>query len=221
MTQPASLTAGKTQQRPARERGACPERLGCSLMLTLSPMADLCLIEDCGYEAKSRGWCRTHYGRWRRHGDPRYLVKPSPRLAGKSVLEILAHYLDAEGDCWLWRGPVTSHGYGWLNLGGRGHIAHRWVWEHLVGPIPDGLQIDHLCRVRHCVKPDHLEPVTTAENVRRGFGTSGKHGRQTKCLRGHPLTEDNVYVRPRGGRECRICKRLRKRRDRERARVSG
>src|SRR6266496_2265386 len=74
--------------------------------------------------------------------------------------------------CWLWTGKTGRDGYGRIGLGGRGALvrvrAHRFAYELLIGPIPDGLQIDHLCRVRHCVNPAHLEPVTQRENILRG-----------------------------------------------------
>jgi hypothetical protein len=115
--------------------------------------------------------------------------------------------------CWLWSAYVDPSGYGkFTAVVGVSVYAHRWSYEFLVGPIPDGLVIDHLCRVRNCVNPDHLEPVTSAENTRRGI-----HPRRFKinCLRGHPLSGDNVLVSG-GTRYCRTCIRLRKREQRGR-----
>jgi hypothetical protein len=83
-------------------------------------------------------------------------------------------------------------------------LAHRIVYMLLVGPIPFGYALDHLCRVRRCVNPAHLEPVTIAENVLRGEGTAARHARQTHCLRGHPLSGDNLVVYG-GDRHCRAC----------------
>lgn len=77
-------------------------------------------------------------------------------------------YIIDENWCWLWQGAITPQGYGTATLGRRPVPAHRLTWRIFEGPIPDGLQLDHLCRVRRCVNPDHLEPVTGAENVRRG-----------------------------------------------------
>lgn len=113
--------------------------------------------------------------------------------------------VDASGPCWLWQGKL-SDGYGHIGLGGDGGAkrpVHRVVWELLVGPIPPGLQIDHLCRVRHCCNPDHLQLVTTAENLARSPIANGKG--KTHCKRGHPLTGGNVRYRPNGGRGCRTC----------------
>lgn len=89
--------------------------------------------------------------------------------------------------------------------------AHRVVYEELVGPIPDGLMLDHLCRVRHCVNPEHLEPVTNRENVLRGEGHSAKAARATHCLKGHPYAGENLRILSNGWRRCRACHRERER----------
>ena len=110
--------------------------------------------------------------------------------------------------CWEWTGARVA-GYGEFWLDGRVQRAHRVAYEALVGPIPDGLQIDHLCRVRSCVNPAHLEPVTLAENVRRGNG--GLHNRvKTHCPHGHAYDEMNTYITKRGHRGCRRCDALAK-----------
>jgi hypothetical protein len=113
--------------------------------------------------------------------------------------------VDASGDCWLFVGARSEGGYGHFWNGRRVMPAHRWVWEHLVGPIADGLELDHLCRVRACVNPDHLEPVTPLENTRRSFGNN----RKTHCPQGHPYDGDNLAIEPRadGGRarRCQTC----------------
>ena len=89
---------------------------------------------------------------------------------------------------------------------GRSQYAHRFVYEAERGPIPSGLTLDHKCRVRQCVNPAHLEPVTLAENILRGNGWSGRHARVTQCPHGHPYDDTNTY-RGRGFRECRACNR--------------
>ncbi len=115
------------------------------------------------------------------------------------------------GPCWMWIAHVNRHrGYGHFNAGGREGYAHRFAYELLVGPIPDGLELDHLCRVRHCVNPAHLEPVTRRENVLRGQAPSAYQARQTCCIRGHLFNAENTYIRPdNGARQCRTCRRLR------------
>ena len=107
--------------------------------------------------------------------------------------------------CWLWTASFTALSYGQFKSGGRMVPAHRWAYEHLVGPIPDGLELDHLCRVRHCVRPSHLEPVTHRENIRRGASPGAVARRTDRCQRGHSLI--GAYIRPDrpGNRTCRIC----------------
>lgn len=112
--------------------------------------------------------------------------------------------VDASGDCWLWLGSITANGYGQTSVGGRRQAAHRYAYEQTVGPIPNGLQLDHLCRVHACVNPDHLEPVTNRENVLRGVGTSAVNARKTHCIHGHPLSGDNLMVYG-SWRKCRTC----------------
>jgi len=118
----------------------------------------------------------------------------------------------------VWDAP-SAEGYGTFYLDGRSQKAHRVAYELLVGPIPEGLTLDHLCRVRHCVNPDHLEPVTRLENWRRGTGPSAASRRQrskTRCKHGHEFSEENTYVTAAGARQCRTCHRTTER-NRQRA----
>jgi hypothetical protein len=103
----------------------------------------------------------------------------------------------AADGCWLWLGTIAPNGYGKFG----GLCAHRIAYEIHVGPIPAGLQIDHLCRVRHCVNPSHLEAVTQQENIRRGMAPSTIASRTGVCRNGHT----RWHTRPNGGRECRTC----------------
>lgn len=108
------------------------------------------------------------------------------------------------GECWLWTGTTMMNGYGEMRLDGTRWYVHRLAYEALVGPIPEGLHIDHLCRVRNCVNPDHLEPVTPEENVRRGVPYNAK---KTHCPRQHPYDRINK----RGARVCGKCQDRQKR----------
>lgn len=106
--------------------------------------------------------------------------------------------------CVEWTGAMHSEGYGMI--GSRGY-AHRVAYELLVGEIPKGFQIDHLCRNRACMNPNHLEAVTQQVNLRRGNGASAINARKTHCKWGHEYTEENTYRRPDGkGKMCRTCR---------------
>jgi hypothetical protein len=104
--------------------------------------------------------------------------------------------------CWLWLGVLNRGGYGMVKHLGVYRMAHRESFLKHRGPIPGGLELDHLCRTRACVNPDHLEPVTHKENIRRGSRAMVTH-----CPSGHPYSPDNTYRDARGSRFCRSCKR--------------
>jgi hypothetical protein len=112
--------------------------------------------------------------------------------------------------CWLWLGALANRGYAQTTVNGRRDMAHRVVYEFLVGPIPRGLTLDHLCMVHHCVNPEHLEPVTNKVNTLRGNNPCAKRARQTHCKRGHPLVGDNLEL-DRFGRHCKACHQHRER----------
>jgi hypothetical protein len=115
------------------------------------------------------------------------------------------------GGCWQWTGGHTASGYGHISVGaGVCRMAHRVSWELHRGPIPDGHQIDHLCRNPSCVNPDHLEPVPPGLNTARGFGVGALNAEKTHCLRGHPFDGPNLRME-RGKRICRACKNVRQR----------
>ncbi len=113
------------------------------------------------------------------------------------------------GDCWEWNAARTGPGYGAFWLSGRTQLAHRVAYELEVREIPEGLDIDHLCRNRGCVNPAHMEPVTRGENVLRGVGFTAENAKKTHCPSGHPYDSDNTYINGSGHRVCRECNRQR------------
>lgn len=182
-------------------------------------MTATCSIDACENPVYARGWCLPHYGRWRRKGDPNYKHKPPRR--GEAVR--FWAFVDKTPTCWLWTGSTTGSGYGkfWRDDGST-CSAHRLAYELLVGPIPDGAELDHVrerCTSRHCVKVieddygmAHLEPVTPRENTLRSDAPTARNARKTHCPQGHPYDLENTYVMPRskslpnGGRACRKCR---------------
>lgn len=129
-----------------------------------------------------------------------------------TILELVTkRYVVTNSGCWEWTGTIAKNGYGILGVGGRGGkkvYAHRASYEIFSGKIPFGLEIDHLCRNRECVNPEHLEAVTRRINILRGSGPKILgliNGNKTHCLRGHEFNEKNTRNRKSGGRTCVIC----------------
>jgi len=110
--------------------------------------------------------------------------------------------------CWIWTAADSGDGYGIFTINSKNRRAHRLAYELTVGPIPEGMSLDHLCRVRNCINPEHLEPVTVAENNRRAAAY------KTACTRGHEYTPENTRYNSAGARACRECDRWRCRRRR-------
>lgn len=139
-------------------------------------------------------------------------------------LERFMGHIQVEGECWIWKSALTHNGYGQFTLAGnKTAIAHRVSYEHFVGPIPKGKQLDHVvalgCISRACVNPSHLEPVTAKINIQRGkTGTNPRsqdHNRKKiRCVHGHRLSGRNLHVDRNGHRRCRACGRANTQRSR-------
>lgn len=165
----------------------------------------MCSIPGCDKEHHARSLCKPHYCAALKRGE---IITGYPSAEDRFWASI-----DRTDDCWLWTRSLDDSGYAHLGIGNCQRVlAHRWAYEHFVGPIPDGLDIDHLCRVRRCVNPSHLEPVTRRENVLRGMGRSAHNIRKTHCMNGHPFDETNTKIRSDGSRQCITCLRDKARR---------
>lgn len=137
--------------------------------------------------------------------NPELFVQVNTR-SPKARVQPIGYIMRSNG-CWDWVGTKHPGGYGQFRRHGRMQRAHRVLYEDIVGKIPDGLTLDHLCRNRGCVNPAHMEPVTRRENILRGDGAGVRGSRRTHCPRGHALGGDNL-VRcelKRGKRKCRTC----------------
>lgn len=191
---------------------------------TVTSMA--CLVEDVTHSPGRlrKGMCRKHYERAMKHGDPLTTLIPA---RGMKLSERFNLHVDRSGpapsdplakvgtNCWVWTGGLTGTGYGKYSVRSAGILhqgaAHRWSYRMARGPIPDGMTIDHLCRNRVCVRPDHLEAVPILENLLRSPLTlTYKNTAKTHCKNGHEFTEKNTYRRlDRNGRDCKTCRRAR------------
>ena len=169
----------------------------------------VCDIRDCGRPVAARGWCASHYRRARLGLEMRTPIN----TPGGAIRErLMARITPGANGCWVWTGRMATNGYGQFWDQGRTILAHRAAYQALRGVIPAGLELDHLCRNRGCVNPDHLEPVTSQENTRRGLGACGLNARKEVCPAGHAYTPENTYTYPRTGhRRCRECGRDRDR----------
>lgn len=182
--------------------------------------AKACLVAGCPERVVGHGYCDVHYRRWKRNGTPdkqpvhtvderfwSFVNKAGPVSERRPDL----------GPCWVWTGGGWPSGYGSFRVNGVKVGAHRYAYERLVGPIPEGLVVDHLCFNRSCVRPAHLEVVTFRENILRGDNTAAQFARRSNCLRGHCFDPPNGYITSQGARGCRACDRIRSARKRSRA----
>ena len=120
--------------------------------------------------------------------------------------------VEKSADCWLWKAGKQGDGYGSFHPKTKESVlAHVFAYSLLKGAIPRGLELDHLCRNKSCVNPEHLEPVTHRENVLRGTGTSAINAAKTHCVNGHKLSGRNLKIRSNGNRDCKACARQRAR----------
>lgn len=181
----------------------------------------ICSIEGCErVEKLKRGWCEKHYCRWRAHGDPLTILTslgqpPIARILGGApgrpglyvvddVEAVLARLwrstaVDAATGCWEWQGSRTDDGYGEVRIKSQCFFTHRLGWVATGHLIPEGEQLDHLCRNSPCWSPAHLEPVTNQENTKRGLRG------QFRC--DHNPTGVDIYYSKDGRRRCAICNR--------------
>lgn len=173
-----------------------------------------CLVSDCSQHVHSLDYCKLHYTRFKRHGDPLVVLRPIRRDLTK--VERFWLRVVKTPECWLWTGQLDIGRYGVFTWEGRKpRKAHRIAYELLIGPIPFGLQLDHLCRNRACVNPEHLEPVTAQVNVLRSLPFRSHISTKplkTHCPQGHAYNEANTRLY-RGARVCRQCDRDRRHRE--------
>lgn len=174
---------------------------------------NICSIDGCdrrvGYSETQ--WCKVHHRRWERNGSP-YV---GGNISRDDPMTFWGRVEIRVDGCWLWKGR-TNRGYGRFILDGIQVLAHRFAYELLIGPIPEGLVIDHLCRNPTCVRPDHMDPTTRVKNWRKGYDDlaavgalrrkSGGSFIQTHCKRGHPFNAENTHIAKKSGqRVCRVC----------------
>lgn len=185
-------------------------------------MQRVCQVSKCGRPYSARGFCRMHYSRWQRTGDARPEIPPFLPGTRSQQFDQYIEKSSEENGCWIWTGAIygpprkdpNGGGYGqfhWRDLGGGGTLAHRYSYLRDVGEIPVGMHLDHLCSVRACVRPSHMEAVTPEENNRRGNSITARNMRKTHCIAGHPFDGENLRILSGGGRACRECQRSQQR----------
>lgn len=181
-----------------------------------------CRVTQCGKKTHARGFCNNHYEQRRNGGE--FVIPP------KGPIERFWLRVDRDGPvpearpelgpCWIWTGSTTRGGYGQHWNGIKQRKTHAMGYELLVGPIPPGLELDHLCRVRVCCNPQHLEPVTGLVNQARGHTVIARNLAKVACDNGHGFTPGNTYLDKSGNRNCRTCRTEAMRRYRARRRAT-
>jgi hypothetical protein len=124
-----------------------------------------------------------------------------------TVASIKARCVITDDGCWVWQRAKNWDGYGQVRHDGNTRLVHRLTYRLIVGPIPDGLTLDHLCRIRACCNPEHLDPVTLKVNILRADTFQAHYAAQTHCKNNHEFTPENTYIEGSGSRRCRECKR--------------
>lgn len=168
-----------------------------------------CSIAECDSPSRANKFCSKHYQRYQKYGSPYHIDRTTSGGVDDTIGEAGIRNrawdkiaFEPNTGCWLWYGTVhrQSGGYGSLRVEGKFWSVHRYFYEILVGTIGDGLELDHLCEVRVCCNPDHLEQVTPDENKRR------RAARRKTCANGlHPWADGTYLVTPKGNRLCKKC----------------
>lgn len=161
-----------------------------------------CTVEGCGRPIEAKGYCHGHFEYRRRTG-----LEPTAPFLDTPEKRFLAKITETPAGHWIWRGATASGGvYGAMQYAGRVQPAHRVAWLIFRGPIPEGFEVDHLCRKTLCCNPEHLEPVTPQTNTLRSDSPTAMNAAKTHCKRGHEFTPENQapYAKP-GQRICWTC----------------
>ncbi len=175
-----------------------------------------CSVIQCDRPVHALEWCEVHYSKRRRYGDPLYTRTPTP------MERFWRSFTVAENGCWVWTRARYGSGYGTFTWEGSTRGAHIFAYESMVGPVPDGLVIDHQCHNRDlscaggddcphraCVNPAHMDVTTRQQNTLRGRGEAAKYAARTECARGHDLNDPaNIRPNKHGARVCRECARM-------------
>lgn len=160
-----------------------------------------CNVDGCNKKARTQKMCDKHYRRFKKYGSTELRIKTDHERLNEKCESV------TESGCIIWLGSTCKGGYGNFLYNGKIDKAHRVAYIMKNGEIPEGLEIDHLCRVRSCVNPDHLEAVTHKENCERAISHNSL---KTHCPKGHPYSGDNLYLNKKyNKRDCKICQKER------------